>query len=174
MKPMTRVAGVLERLVAAVALALAHASLPLMILLGVFQVLDRNFRWGVGVGFLEFQALLFFALVVTSFAYGYARDAHVRIDLLSSRLPARAAAVLEIFSAIAIVTPLCGILVYYGVESAWRSFLQGETLGETGLRLGWLPRAAVPLGFVLLQLAAIARLLRQASLLHGGRGTAAR
>ena len=170
---MRRIADFLEWLVAAVVLTLAHAALPLMIILGAFRVLDHNLRWGIAAGFLELESFLFFALVVTSFAYGFARDAHVRIDLLFARLPARVATRLEIFAVIAIVTPLCGILVYYGAESAWRSLLQGETLGDTGLRLGWAPRAAVPLGFVLLELAALARLLRQASLLRGSRGMAA-
>lgn len=141
-------------------------------MLGAVQVLSRNFRWGGSTDFLELQAVLFFALVVTSFAYGYAGNSHVRIDLLSNRIPARAAAILDMFAAIAVVTPLCGLFIHYGAEFAWRSLLQGETLGGTGLALGWLARAAVPLGFVLLQLAAIARFLRCYRDLREAAGTA--
>lgn len=154
---------------AVVSLAIAHVALPLLVLLGTLQILSRNFRWGAATDYLELQAVLFFALVVTSFAYGYARDAHVRIDVLSGRLPARAAAIFEIIAALAVVTPLCGILVHYGAESAWRSFQQGETLAGTGFALGWVVRATVPVGFVLLQLAAIARFLRCARALRGPR-----
>lgn len=157
-----RVPEVLERIVAVLSLAIAHAALPAIIVLGVLQILNRNFRWGAATGYLELQAILFFALVVTSFAYGYVRDAHVRIDTLGARFPARTAAVLEMIGALAVVTPLCLILVLYGAESAWRSFQQGETLGGTDLAIGWLARATVPAGFVLLQLAALARFLRNA------------
>ena len=64
-------------------------TLPLIIVLGVIQVLARNFRWNLGVDPLDLQACLFFALIMTSFAYGYVRDAHVRIDVVNAKASRR-------------------------------------------------------------------------------------
>ena len=147
-------------MVSAIAVFVARVTLPLIIVLGVIQVLARNFRWNPGVDPLDLQACLFFALIMTSFAYGYVRDAHVRIDVISARASPRIVALLDLVAAIGIVAPLCVVLIAYGVESTWRAFEQGERLGETGLPLAWLVRAAVPLGFGLLLLAAVAGVLR--------------
>ena len=48
--------------------------------------------------------------------------------------------------------PLCALVVLDGVDSAWRSFLQGERWAGTGLPLQWAVRLWVPLGFALLML----------------------
>jgi TRAP-type mannitol/chloroaromatic compound transport system permease small subunit len=157
----------LHRIVSAIAVFVARVTLPLIIVLGVIQVLARNFRWDPGVDPLDLQACLFFALIMTSFAYGYVRDAHVRIDVLSARASPRVVALLDLVAAILIVAPLCVVLIAYGVDSTWRAFEQGERLGETGLPLAWLVRAAVPLGFGLLLLAAIAAALRGIAVLQG-------
>jgi TRAP-type mannitol/chloroaromatic compound transport system permease small subunit len=142
-------------------------TLPLIIVLGVIQVLARNFRWNLGVDLLDLQACLFFALIMTSFAYGYVRDAHVRIDVVSAKASRRVVALLDLIAAIGIVAPLCLALIVYGVDSTWRAFEQGERLGETGWPLAWLVRAAVPLGFGLLLLAAVAGVLRGVAAVRG-------
>ena len=157
-------------MVSAIAVFVARVTLPLIIVLGVIQVLARNFRWNPGVDPLDLQACLFFALIMTSFAYGYVRDAHVRIDVVSARASPRIVALLELVAAIGIVAPLCVVLIAYGVDSTWRAFEQGERLGETGLPLAWLVRAAVPLGFGLLLLAAVAGVLRSVAAVRGEAG----
>lgn len=154
-------------MVSAVAVFVARVTLPLIIVLGVIQVLARNFRWNPGLDPLDLQACLFFALIMTSFAYGYVRDAHVRIDVLSARASPRIVALLDVVAAVGVVAPLCVVLIAYGVDATWRAFEQGERLGETGLPLAWLVRAAVPLGFGLLLLAAIAAALRGIAALRG-------
>ena len=73
----------------------------------MIQVLARNFRWNPGVDPLDLQACLFFALIMTSFAYGYVpATAHVRIDVISARASPRIVALLELVAATGIVAPL--------------------------------------------------------------------
>jgi TRAP-type mannitol/chloroaromatic compound transport system permease small subunit len=160
-------ARALVQAVSAIAVFFGRVTLPLIIVIGAIQALARNFRWNLGVDLLDLQAVLFFALIMTSFAYGYVHDAHVRIDVLSARAAPRVVALLDLIAAIGIVAPLCVALIVYGVDSTWRAFEQGERLGETGLPLAWLVRAAVPLGFGLLLLAAVAGVPRSMAAVRG-------
>ncbi len=123
-------------------------------------VLGRHLRIGPSSEFKEIEGLLFFGLVMTSFGYAYLRDAHVRIDLVSRRLPARVRAGIELTGCVLVVLPLCAVLAWYGGESAWRSFVQGERLPFGELPLQWLVRATVPLGALLLAAAGAAISIR--------------
>jgi TRAP-type mannitol/chloroaromatic compound transport system permease small subunit len=87
--------------------------------------------------------------------------------VVSAKASRRVVALLDLIAAIGIVAPLCLALIVYGVDSTWRAFEQGERLGETGLPLAWLVRAAVPLGFGLLLLAAVAGVLRGVAAVRG-------
>ena len=85
-----------------------------------------------------------------SFGHAYLRDAHVRVDLVSRHWSARARAAIELAGCVAMLMPICGLLIWYGGEAAWRSFLQSERLAVGDLPLQWLVRLAVPAGALLL------------------------
>ncbi|MGH8676232.1 MAG: hypothetical protein ACREVG_18235, partial [Burkholderiales bacterium] len=56
---------------------------------------------------------------------------------------------------VAVLMPICGVLMWDGGEAAWRSFLQAERLALGDLPLQWLVRLAVPAGALLLLAAAV-------------------
>ncbi len=107
------------------------------------------------------EAALLFALIMTSFAYGTVVDAHVRIDILSGRRPPRVRDALELAAAITVVAPLCGVLIWYGVDSTWRSFVSAERIADTDWALQWVVRVSLPIGFALLLMATVATVLRR-------------
>ena len=107
------------------------------------------------------EAALFFALIMTSFAYGTVADAHVRIDILSGRWPPRVRDALELAAAITVVAPLCGVLIWYRVDSTWRSLVCAERIADTEWALQWVVRVSLPIGFALLLMATVATVLRR-------------
>jgi TRAP-type mannitol/chloroaromatic compound transport system permease small subunit len=151
-----RLANALDRVVSRAAVLFSRIALPLMIACGAGLVIGRHLRVGPTADLKELESVLFFGLVMLSFGYGYLRDAHVRIDLLSRRLPARARAAIELAGCAAVLLPFCLVLMWYGGESAWRSFLQGERLPVGDLPLQWLVRLMVPLGALALLAASVA------------------
>jgi len=145
----------LERAIAAISLGIARLAIPLMILLGAGLVFGRHLRIGPDADLKEAIGLSFFLLVMGSFGYAYLCDAHVRVDTASRHFSARARAAIELIGCIAVLMPICGVLIWYGAEAAWLSFQQGERLAVSELPLQWLVRLGVPAGALLLLAAAL-------------------
>lgn len=153
-------ADALDRAVSGLSLLFGRVALPLIVALGAGLVLGRHLRIGAAADLKELESVLFLGLVMFSIGYAYLRDAHVRVDLASHRFPVRLRAAIEIAGCVAVVVPFCCVLIWYGGDSAWRSFLQGERLPAGDLPLQWLVRMAVPLGALLLLAAGAAIALR--------------
>lgn len=163
----------LDRAVSGLSLLFGRLALPLIVASGAGQVLGRHLRIGAASDLRELESMLFLWLVMLSVGYAYLRDAHVRVDLVSRRFPARLRAAIELAGCVAVLLPFCCVLIWYGGESAWRSFQQAEALPFGDLPLQWLVRAAVPLGSLLLLAAggAVAlRCLRTLAADRAGRG----
>ena len=158
---MIRLIDFLECWVRVFAITIAWVALPAITVLGIVRVVYRNAGLGFAADALELQAALFFALIMTSFAYGTVAEAHVRIDILSERWPPRVRHALEIIAAITVVAPLCGVLIWYGVDSTWRSFVHAERIADTEWALQWVVRASLPVAFALLLVATLATVLRR-------------
>jgi TRAP-type mannitol/chloroaromatic compound transport system permease small subunit len=155
-----KLADCLDRAVSGLSLLFGRVALPLIVALGTGQVLGRHLRIGVASDLKELESVLFLGLVMLSIGYAYLRDAHVRVDLASRRFPARLRAAIEIAGCVGVLIPFCCVLLWYGGDAAWRSFLQGERLPVGDLPLQWLVRMAVPLGGLLLLAAGAAVALR--------------
>ncbi len=164
---MTRAAFLLERVSVGIGVTVAWLGIPAMIILAALEPLARWFGFAGDAPFNEASTAAFLATTMTSFGYAYAAGAHVRLDLLSRRVPLRLNATIELAGTLLILLPLCAVIVVDGTDSAWRSFQQGERWAATGWALQWVVRAWVPLGFLLLMLAGIASALRSLLSLSG-------
>ncbi|HEV8094181.1 MAG TPA: TRAP transporter small permease subunit [Burkholderiales bacterium] len=164
----------LERAIAAVSLFIARLTIPLLVVLGAWLVPGRHLRFGPDADLKEMMALAFFVLVMGSFGYAYLSDAHVRVDLASRRMAARTRAVIELAGCVAVLMPICAILIWYGGDAAWRSYLQAEHLAMSDLPLQWLVRLAVPASALLLLAAAVCVCARCVRILLGERSAGPR
>jgi TRAP-type mannitol/chloroaromatic compound transport system permease small subunit len=158
----------LEALSTRAGLAVARLGIPLVIVTAAIEPIARWIGWSSGWPFSEASSAAFLAVTMTSFGYAYAAGAHVRLDVLSRRFPPRLTAAIELAATVFILVPLCALVLIDGVDSSWRSFLQGERWADTAWALQWAVRAWVPLGFALLMAAGLASALRALlSLLRG-------
>ena len=149
----------LDRVSVRIGVVIAWVGVPLMVVTAAAQPLAR---WvgGVDAPFTDVATVAFLATIMTSFGYAYARGGHVRLDILSRRFAPRVNAAIELAGTLLVLVPLCALIVIDGTESAWRAFELGERWADTALPLQWLVRAWVPIGFLLLLLAALASALR--------------
>jgi TRAP-type mannitol/chloroaromatic compound transport system permease small subunit len=177
MARLTRVADALDRVVVAVGQVAAWAGLAL-VLVTVFDVATRNLSqssWEALRRFSETQQRVFGStmlqdlewhlhavLFLFCLGYAYVKGAHVRIDILSERLPARARRWIEIAGICLFLLPFCALVTVYGVEFAAASFVQDEgSASGGGLPHRWLIKSALPLGILLLAASGIAALLHR-------------
>ena len=97
---------------------------------------------------------LSYMLTGAHFALGIAlvtrNNAHIRIDFLYSRMPVRFKYLLDFTILLFFMVPLIIWVSVSLVEYAWRSWVIGETSGESGWNpLVWPVRAAIATGFVI-------------------------
>lgn len=161
---MTRTAVILDAVSVRTGLVVAWLGIPLMIVAAALEPVARWIGWSPDVPLNEASTAAFFATTMTSFGYAYAAGAHVRLDVLSRRFRPRVAAAIELGGTLLVLLPLCALILVDGMDSAWRSLVQGERWAGTDLPLQWAVRLWVPSGFALLAAAGLASTLR--SLLH--------
>jgi TRAP-type mannitol/chloroaromatic compound transport system permease small subunit len=150
----------LEAVSVRVGRAVAWIGIPLMILSAALEPIARWTGWRTEAPLSDASTLAFLALTMASFGYAYAAGAHVRLDLLSRRFAPRVTAAIELAGSLCILMPLCALIVADGIDSSWRSFLQGERWADTGWAVQWMVRLWIPLGFALLMAAGLAGALR--------------
>ena len=116
---------------------------------------------------LEVQWYLFAAVFMLGGGYAFLRNAHVRIDFLSSKFSARTRNWVDIVGILVFVLPLCYMMVVLGwplFERAWQS---GEMSSNAGGLIRWPVYLLIPVGFVILFLQSVSELIKRIAFLTG-------
>lgn len=167
MERLIRVSEGLDRVIVRIGKIAAWAGLAL-IAVTIFDVITRRFLVLGSTKLQELEWHLHVILFAFCLGYAYLKDAHVRIDLVREQLSMRVQWWLEILGCLLFLLPFCGLVVWYGIDFVERSFATNEvSASATGLTHRWIIKSAIPLGFTLLALAAVAILLRKLVELFG-------
>lgn len=133
--------------------------LPGLTLTSLFDILTRRFLQLGSTPLQELTWHFFFACVMFAIGYTYLVDKHVRVDILRERLPARVRQRIERVFLIMLMIPLSLVIMWFGARMTWLSYVQDEgSRAALGLSSRWIIKAALPLGSLLLFLAACYRL----------------
>ena len=134
----------------AAALVLALVQVTVVILVSVFSV--------SAIWLQESTSYLFAGLFLLGAGGAYLTDAHVRVDVLSSRWPPRRRARVELLGVALFLLPVCALIVAASVPWAAASWMRLERSGEpSGLHLVFVLKTLVPLFGVLLALSGVVR-----------------
>jgi TRAP-type mannitol/chloroaromatic compound transport system permease small subunit len=118
-------------------------------------------------GLLEIQWYLFAAVFMLGAGYVFLRNAHVRIDFVSSRLAPRTRNWVDIIGIVCVLLPFCFIVI----NLSWPFFLGAYTSGEMSQNAGglirWPAYLLVPLGFALLAIQGVSELIKRFAYLGG-------
>lgn len=103
----------------------------------------------------------FYGLVtMIGVSYALTTDSHVRVDLLHMQLSRRAQRIVEILGILFLLAPFIWLMVDQGFDYFVESYRVNErSSSATGLAYRWAFKAIIPISFVLLGIAAFARLL---------------
>lgn len=150
-----------RRIVQAGGALAAYVFLPGLILTSIFDIVTRRFAQLGSTALQELTWHFFFACVMFSIGHAYLEERHVRVDIVRERLPRRWRLRLEQGLLVALLIPLCLVIIWFGGRMTVLSYFQGEhSRAAMGLSARWLIKAALPLGLFLLLLAALWRLAR--------------
>ena len=117
--------------------------------------------------FLEIQWYLFAGVFLLGAGFAFMRNAHVRIDFISSKLSKRTNALIDIAGIIVFLIPLSLIMVWLSwplFTSAWTS---GEMSQNAGGLIRWPAYLLMPAGFGLLLIQALSELVKRIAFLRG-------
>ncbi|GAA6143627.1 TRAP transporter small permease subunit [Hydrogenophaga sp. 5NK40-0174] len=116
---------------------------------------------------LEIQWYLFAGVFMLGAGYAFLKNAHVRIDFLSTKFSARTRNWIDIIGIIVFLFPLCWLMSYYAWPLLAEKYASGETSVNAGGLIRWPVFALIPAGFGLLALQGVSELIKRVAFLTG-------
>jgi TRAP-type mannitol/chloroaromatic compound transport system permease small subunit len=117
--------------------------------------------------YLEIQWYLFAAVFMLGAGYVWLKNAHVRIDFISSRLSKRTNAIIDLLGIVIFTIPLSIILVTLSWPVFERAWVSGEMSQNAGGLIRWPVLLLIPVGFGILALQSVSELIKRAAFLTG-------
>ncbi len=162
---------VFSRHIEAALKAIANAASWVWLLLLVVIVGNVILRYVFSEGRIEFEEIqwhLYSIGFLLGLSYALVVDAHVRVDVVSSRLKPHHQVWLEFYGIILALLPFIFLMIWFAIPFVYASWAIGEvSQAPGGLPFRWLIKGVLPVSFVLLLLAALARLSRLTAYLFG-------
>ncbi|MDE1569344.1 TRAP transporter small permease subunit [Aquabacter sp. P-9] len=116
---------------------------------------------------LELQWVLFAAVFLMCSPWTLMENEHIRIDIVSFRLPKKVRDGIDIFGHVFFLLPFTLVMLY----TSWPFFLNSYRINEQSLNAGGLPqwpaKMLVPIGFALLFIQAISELIKRIAIITG-------
>lgn len=110
------------------------------------------------------------ALFVLVYGYGFARNSHVRVDLVRARLTSRRQAWIEFWGTTIFAIPFGIVIVYFGYRFALQSFVTNEvSVSMIGLTHRWIIKTVFALGLLISLVATVAVWLQTIVVLFASR-----
>lgn len=117
--------------------------------------------------FLEIQWYLFAAVFMLGVGFVFMRNAHVRIDFISSKFSARGRNWVDVIGILVFVFPLCYMMATLGWPLFVNAYESGEMSSNAGGLIRWPVYALIPAGFALLALQSLSELIKRIAFLTG-------
>jgi TRAP-type mannitol/chloroaromatic compound transport system permease small subunit len=117
--------------------------------------------------YLEIQWYLFSGVFMLGVGYVMLKNAHVRIDFISSRLSKRTNAWIDATGIVVFTVPLSIIMIDLGWPVFARAWISGEVSSNAGGLIRWPVLMLIPLGFSILLLQCCSELIKRVAFLRG-------
>lgn len=143
-----------------------------MVLVGAYNAIVRYLDRYTGLGlssntYIELQWYMYSLVFLLGAAYTLKHNAHVRVDVLFTRLKPRGRAWINLLGTLLFLIPFC-ILVLW---TSWPAVRNSWIVGEMSPDPGGLPRypikAVIPLAFLLLMVQGVSLAIKQIAVLRG-------
>lgn len=147
-------------------------SLLIMTLLGVYNAVTRKLSQTIGVdlssnAYLESQWYLFSLVFLLGGAYALQQGAHVRVDVLYSRLSRNKQIWVDILGTLLFLIPFCILLIRVSIPYALDSWKIMEQSPDPNGLPRYLIKSVIPIAGLLLLLSGLGGLVRNIARLRG-------
>jgi TRAP-type mannitol/chloroaromatic compound transport system permease small subunit len=129
-------------------------------------VIRKAFRMSSNAA-LETQWYLFAAIFMLTAGYTFLKNAHVRIDFVSSRLSKRTNAWIDAIGIVAVLFPFCLLMIKLSWPLFYNAFQSGEMSSNAGGLARWPVYALIPLGFLFLMIQGVSEIIKRVAYLRG-------
>ena len=133
---------------------------------GVNAVVRKVFHTSSNA-FLEVQWYFFAASFLLAAGYTLLEKEHVKVDVINARLSLRTRVWIDVLGFALFLTPMCALVLYYGVPFFLQAWNTGEMSSNAGGLIRWPVYLMMPLGFTLLWLQGISELIKRLGFLQG-------
>lgn len=142
-----------------------------MVLIGAFNAIVRFLDRFTGIGlssntYLELQWYLYSLVFLLGAAYTLKHNAHVRVDVLFTRLSSRGQAWVNLVGTLVFLLPFCIFVMW----SSWPTVVNSWAVLEVSSDPGGLPRypikTVIPIAFALLFLQGVSMAVKQVAFLR--------
>jgi TRAP-type mannitol/chloroaromatic compound transport system permease small subunit len=131
---------------------------------------NATLRYAFNIGsnsWLEVQWYLFGMAVFAGAPMLLKLNEHVRVDVVYGGLQPRTKAWIDAVGLLLVVIPLCAIVSHLAWPFVTESFVEHELSPSAGGLIRWPIKAAIPCGFALMGLQALAELFKRVAFLRG-------
>lgn len=116
---------------------------------------------------LEIQWYLFAAVFMLGGGYAFLRNAHVRIDFISTKFSQRTRNWIDVIGIIVFLFPLCIMMVMEGWPVFERAWTSGEMSSNAGGLVRWPVYLLIPAGFIILMAQGVSELIKRIAYITG-------
>ncbi|MCW8949827.1 MAG: TRAP transporter small permease subunit [Sedimenticola sp.] len=144
----------------------------IMVLLGVYNAVTRKLSQTIGVdlssnAYIEGQWFMFSLVFLWGAGYALKHQAHVRVDILYSRVSERAKAWIDVIGTCLFLFPLSALIIWVSYTYAADSWATMEGSPDPGGLPRYLIKSAIPIAFILLMAQGLSELIKQIAFLRG-------
>lgn len=160
----------LSALIDALTRFVGKSTIWLVLAATLISALNAIARKAFNVGsnaYLEIQWYLFAGVFMLGAGYVFLQNAHVRIDVVASKLSMRTRNIIDIVGIVLFLLPMCWFMIQFAWPVVVGAYVSGEMSSNAGGLIRWPVYALVPLGFGLLALQAISELIKRFAFLQG-------
>jgi TRAP-type mannitol/chloroaromatic compound transport system permease small subunit len=165
-KALLALSALIDRMSERVGHAIYWLVLVTVVISAANAVVRKAFNWSSN-SLLEIQWYLFSMIFLFLAGYTLKHNEHVRIDIITGRMSARARAAIDIFGTLFFLLPMAILIM----KLSWPVFVDAYTRNEVSTNAGgltiWPARLMVPIGFALLIVQAVSELIKRVGFLQG-------
>lgn len=150
----------IDRIILAIGRTASWLTAVLMVLILVQVVLRYLFKTSF-VSLEELQWHLYAVIIMLGLSFAYVKDSHIRLDIFHARFSKPAKDRVEILGILFLLWPMILVFFLHSLPFVAESFRIGERSdAPMGLCCRWAIKAVIPVGFGLLFLGSLSRLIR--------------
>lgn len=138
-----------------------------VLVIAIISQVAMRYLFGVSYPKLdELQWHLYAVTTMMGVSYALSTDSHVRVDILRLGFSDRAKRVVEILGITVLILPFCWLMIDQGIDYFNDSYRVNERSDSPiGLPARWLLKSVIPISFVFVTIAAVARLIHDVYML---------